>query len=88
MAVPADTCPRHPREWTLEEVLALPDDQGQRVELVDGAVVVSPAPGFVHQRVLQRLQVAFIAAVPDEFESLPGINVVLNSRRLLILISP
>lgn len=84
MAVPADTFPQHPREWTLEEVLALPEDQGQRVELVDGAVVVSPAPGFAHQRVLQRLQVALVDAAPPEYEPLPGINVVLNSRRLLI----
>lgn len=84
MAVPADTFPQHPREWTLDEVLALPEDQGQRVELVDGAVVVSPAPGLAHQRVLQRLQIALLDAVPAECESLPGINVVLSSRRLLI----
>ncbi|HEX3592748.1 MAG TPA: Uma2 family endonuclease [Pseudonocardiaceae bacterium] len=84
MAVPADTFPQHPREWTLEEVLALPDDRGQRVELVDGAVVVTPAPGFAHQRVLHRMQVAFDAAVPADCELLPGVNVVLNGQRLLI----
>jgi Uma2 family endonuclease len=84
MAVPADTFPQHPRAWTLDEVLALPEDQGQRVELVDGAVVVSPAPGMPHQRALHRMEVAFDAAVPAGHELLPGINVVLSSRRLLI----
>lgn len=65
-------------------MLALPEDQGQRVELVDGAVVVRPAPGLARQRVLQRLQVALHQATPPQWEPLPGINVVLDSRRLLI----
>lgn len=84
MAMPADTFPQHPGEWTLEEVLALPEDQGHRVELVDGTVIVSPAPTSQHQRVLQQLQVALLNAVPAEFESLPGVNVVLSGARLLI----
>jgi Uma2 family endonuclease len=36
------------RIWTREEVLALPDD-GNRYELVDGELLVSPAPRPVHQ---------------------------------------
>lgn len=36
------------RIWTREEVLALPDD-GQRYELVDGELLVSPSPRPVHQ---------------------------------------
>jgi Uma2 family endonuclease len=84
MAMPADTFPQHPANWTVEEVLALPEDQGSRFELVDGIVVVSPAPTSHHQRVLQDLQVAFRQAVPSDLESLPGVNVVLDSARLLI----
>ncbi|MGQ0841376.1 Uma2 family endonuclease [Actinokineospora sp.] len=76
--------PRHPQSWTLQEILAMPEDQGQRVELIDGAVVLSPAPGAPHQRVLQRLQVGLPAALPPHLELLPGVNVVLNSQRLLI----
>jgi Uma2 family endonuclease len=34
--------------WTREEVLALPDD-GNRYELVDGELLVSPSPRPVHQ---------------------------------------
>ncbi len=37
------------RHWTREEVLALPDD-GNRYELVDGELLVSPSPRGLHQR--------------------------------------
>jgi len=76
--------PQHPGAWTLDEVLALPEDQGYRLELVDGLIVISPSPTSGHQRALQRLQVAFGRASPAEFEPLPGINVVLNKQRLVI----
>jgi Uma2 family endonuclease len=40
-----------------EDWLALPEaDGGRRYELVDGELVVSPAPGYRHQRVLNLLQ--------------------------------
>ncbi len=42
------------RRWTREEVLALPDD-GQRHELFDGELVVTPAPRYRHQAVLSEL---------------------------------
>ncbi|HJP77110.1 MAG TPA: Uma2 family endonuclease [Pseudonocardiaceae bacterium] len=83
-AQPADCFLPHPEKWTVEDLLRLPEDQGNRIELVDGLVVVSPSPNSRHQRVLQKLQVAFIAATPPEFETLPGVNVVLNNERLLI----
>jgi Uma2 family endonuclease len=45
----------HPRiEWTLEMVHALPDD-GNRYELIDGELLVSAAPSWLHQRVLAEL---------------------------------
>jgi Uma2 family endonuclease len=87
MAMPAEphaAFPYHPESWTLEEFLTLPEDQGQRLELIDGSVVVSPAPTFGHQRLLQRIQIALNAVVPQGCELLPGINVVLNGERLLI----
>lgn len=37
------------RRWTREEVLALPDD-GNRYELIDGELLVSPSPRGIHQR--------------------------------------
>ena len=42
------------RRWTREEVLALPDD-GNRYELVDGELLVSPSPRMIHQIALRAL---------------------------------
>jgi Uma2 family endonuclease len=36
------------RRWTRQEVLALPDD-GNRYELIDGELLVSPSPRVLHQ---------------------------------------
>lgn len=41
-------------EWTVEMVHDLPDD-GNRYEVIDGALLVSPAPSYLHQRALLRL---------------------------------
>ena len=40
--------------WTLEMVRALPDD-GKRYEVLDGVLLVSPAPSFRHQRAVRDL---------------------------------
>ena len=42
------------RQWTREEVLALPDD-GNRYELIDGELLVSPSPTWGHQLALLAL---------------------------------
>ncbi len=42
------------RYYTREEVLAFPED-GNRYELVHGELLVSPAPRFLHQRVVINL---------------------------------
>ncbi|NOT08798.1 MAG: Uma2 family endonuclease [Gemmatimonadales bacterium] len=41
--------------WTRERVLALPDD-GNRYELFDGQLLVTPAPGAPHQMAVAFLQ--------------------------------
>ncbi|UOZ11245.1 Uma2 family endonuclease [Amycolatopsis sp. WQ 127309] len=91
MAAPTEpdsglSIPPHPDGWTVDEVLALPEDQTslQRIELVDGALLVSPAPTSVHQRLLQKLQFAFVPALPEDTELLPGVNVRFGGQRLLI----
>jgi Uma2 family endonuclease len=43
-----------PTHWTAAAVRDLPDD-GQRYELVDGELVVTPAPSWIHQRVAAAL---------------------------------
>jgi len=78
--------PPRPEGWTVDEVLALPEDQTslQRIELVDGVLLVSPAPTSTHQRILQKLQLAFAPTAPDGTEVLPGVNVRFGWKRLLI----
>ncbi len=46
--------PQAVEHWTRDMVLALPDD-GMRHELIDGIHIVSPAPRFLHQRVVEVL---------------------------------
>lgn len=46
--------PQLAHRWTREEVLALPDD-GNRYELIDGELLVSPSPRPIHQRAVLRL---------------------------------
>lgn len=36
--------------WTVEELHALPNDLAHRYEIVDGELLVSPAPSWLHQR--------------------------------------
>ncbi|MDQ2666184.1 MAG: Uma2 family endonuclease [Gemmatimonadota bacterium] len=38
------------RQWTVDDVHALPDD-GKRYEVIDGELFVTPAPNLRHQRV-------------------------------------
>ena len=49
MSMPAIT-----RRWTVEEVLALPDD-GNRYEVVDGELLVTPSPALRHEVALLEL---------------------------------
>ncbi|SDZ09763.1 Endonuclease, Uma2 family (restriction endonuclease fold) [Amycolatopsis xylanica] len=88
MVAPAETesVPIRPGGWTADDVLAFSEDQfpGQRVELVDGALLVSPAPSSGHQRLLHRLQLQLATALPDGAELLPGVNVRLGGKRLLV----
>jgi Uma2 family endonuclease len=62
------------RPLTIEDLYLLPED-GNRYELDDGVLVVTPSPTFGHQRVVHRLAVALDAACPADFEVLPGSGV-------------
>jgi Uma2 family endonuclease len=43
-----------PRQWTVDMVHSLPDD-GNRYEVVEGTLLVSPAPSWLHQNAVGRL---------------------------------
>lgn len=55
------------RRWTEEEFYSARDaaPHGERWELVDGAVLVTPSPHWVHQRILSHLFVLIAAYVRD-----------------------
>ena len=54
------------RPLTYDDLLEMPDD-GQRYEIIDGELIVSPAPIANHQRVLKRLVRVF-----DDFANETG----------------
>ncbi|MFS8102861.1 Uma2 family endonuclease [Lentzea alba] len=76
--------PRHAGPWTLDDVLSLPQDSSQRIELVDGALLVSPLGSYRHQQLVGRVYAALLAACPDELEATIELNVLLSSGRLVI----
>ena len=47
-------------EWTVDMLDALPDD-GQRYEIIDGVLFVTPAPSDVHQYVVGELLTLHLA---------------------------
>src|SRR5262245_1672259 len=55
------------RPLTYDDLATMPDD-GHRYELIDGVLIVSPAPIPVHQRAVGNLYLALRAACPDDLE--------------------
>ncbi|MEU6161294.1 Uma2 family endonuclease [Streptomyces sp. NPDC047130] len=68
----------HVGPWTVDDVLALGEDTHQRVELVGGALLMSPAPSVPHQRASRRLA-ALLERAADEagadVEVLEAVNI-------------
>jgi Uma2 family endonuclease len=73
----------HAGPWTEGEYLALPEDRA-RIELLDGGVLVNPAPGTRHQRLSSRLWWALERVRPAGMEMLEAINVRVALGRILI----
>lgn len=61
----------HGRPLTVRDLEAAPDD-GYRYELLDGMLLVSPAPRYRHQKVVMSLGVLLVAACPADMEVLPA----------------
>src|SRR5215510_2173482 len=59
---------------TVADLERTPDD-GRRYELVDGVLIVSPAPLIPHQVVLLELSVLLDASLPDDLAAVPGVGV-------------
>ncbi|MGL5928265.1 MAG: Uma2 family endonuclease [Dermatophilaceae bacterium] len=79
------------KRWTREERDALPDD-GSRHELIDGALVVTPAPRVRHQWVLGELVATLRAACPGQLKVLSApLDVVLATDTVMqpdVLVAP
>lgn len=76
----------HSGPWTVEDVLALPEDTRNRIELVGGALLMSPNPGVPHQRASLRLAMLLSAAVESAgapFEVLEAVNIVVPDGLLI-----
>ncbi|GAA3676509.1 Uma2 family endonuclease [Lentzea atacamensis] len=90
MAAPAEAAPaayllpRHVGPWSLDDVLSLPEDNSQRVELVDGMLLVSPLGSYRHQLVVGSAYAALLRACPEYLQATVELNVLLSSGRLLI----
>ena len=52
MAMPVHMPSRESDRWTVEDLDRLPDD-GNRYEIIDGALYVTPAPSLSHQRAIR-----------------------------------
>jgi Uma2 family endonuclease len=57
--------PGSPYTWTYSEYARFPDD-GKRYEVIDGEVLVTPAPSPRHQDVLARLMIALERYVAEQ----------------------
>jgi Uma2 family endonuclease len=72
-----------PREFTREDLDAMPDD-GNRHELLDGSIMVTPAPAYAHQRMVRELLVLLHTACPKHLEVLTApFDVVLSQRTVV-----
>lgn len=62
------TLPRS-RALTRSDLVAMPDD-GHRYELIDGTLIVTPAPSRRHQRIVGRLFMRLETSCPEDLEVL------------------
>ena len=61
--------PRVRGEWTVDDLVHSPDD-GQRYEILDGVLLVSPAPRVRHQIAIVRLTVLLDRVCPPDHQVL------------------
>ena len=64
-------------DWDYSDYARLPDD-GNRYEVIDGELLVTPAPSPLHQRILARLLMLL-----DSYVERHGLGVVLPDVDLL-----
>ncbi len=75
--------PIEDRPLTVDDLARTPDD-GNRYELVNGVLVVTPAPGFTHQLVVTRLAILLGIRASADFNvvSPVGMNIAKDHHRI------
>ena len=73
----------HAGPWTEADYHALPETR-ERIELLDGSLLVTPAPSSDHQQVARRLANMLEDAAPNELEVVEAVNVRVGPSKLLI----
>src|SRR6266540_3430293 len=66
-AMPVEPILEGGRPFTVADLEHTPDD-GRRYELIDGVLIVSAAPGRLHQRAVLRLAMLLVQACPPDLE--------------------
>ena len=82
MAMPAGL---QDQEWTVERALALPDD-GNRYEVLDGELFVTPSPTWGHQSAISAIHPvlrAYVRAHGLGWAMLSPADIVISPRRLV-----
>jgi Uma2 family endonuclease len=77
-----DAWPKPGEPFTVGDLDRMPDD-GHRYELLDGTLIVSPAPGPPHQRVAIMLCHVLELACPEELIVFPNVGVSVGPRSAL-----
>jgi Uma2 family endonuclease len=74
----------HDGPWTEEDYLALGEGQTQRIELIDGELIVSPVGNNRHQKIGERLSRELERVPPQDIDALHEANVRLRLGRIVI----
>ncbi len=75
--------PAFRRQWTVDDLQDLPDD-GQRYEVIDGELFVTPAPSLIHQRalgVLHRIIADYLEGEPVGYVYFAPADVIFSPKR-------
>ncbi len=75
-AVPSGWLSPSPGGWTLADVQALPENS--RVEVLDGALIVTPRPLPIHQRIVRRLAAQLEPQLPAAWQLETDVDVMLS----------
>jgi Uma2 family endonuclease len=77
-----DAWPQYGEPFTVSDLDRMPDD-GHRYELLDGTLIVSPAPGLPHQRVAAVLVALLELACPENLVVFPNVGVRIGTHSAL-----